>query len=729
MIMEERKKHIQSRNLVVAETFDEFVHRCEDIDFTVEDVVGYVTSVSRVFYWNNVESVWGVLGFVWDSQTPLSDEEALIYPNPQYRLNQVDAAGNVIEMDNQWLLSHKTNKGYGHFVTTTMPFNIIPELPDGYRITELRYTFRNVASDNLVVQKSDWSNLKNVSGLARAGQSINIDLTGAPLDGAVTSANNILIGSETGTWKATVYIKGDLSHCLNTVVSYRDNGTTSDGTCFTKHTILLDKDNLGLNLPWTMRSGNIYYCTNKDTEFDITNWLSMEGTPRESYVHLLAASKKYKINWKYVEAIQAANGRVIISPFSSIDVAPENDNTIRAIVDPIAEELVPDTITIDTHGSTGNVNESNLAYLSTSIASNVYHYNTRVWNPLIYDGEVNSITMWNPYVVVKDDNSWPEYDQSMIDKLVPSVYDTVRRGYFMFGSYLYITQPCPYTVDCTHLEYLNLFARSHFYVSDFSNFYTVGSSKVINLINLTNANNFISFSYDRESMTQHTGEFWLEMPSIKTVLWNYSEPNNSGRAGLYIPSTKRIEAAYFPNSHYAHIRVESSAVPVLKIRHIDCKQQYNTTYTAKFIKHFDFINTPGNVYNYIGFEDGLLEDTDFLKNAYIETTYFKNGAIIQCPFVKIDGEKLSIRQMNFTFDNNDQIIIYKSSIECYAYNTDALAEAFMPTLRKIIAGIWVNDTSNTYTITLSNKLYDRLTSEEKDYIINTLHYTLEERLD
>ena len=65
-IIMSRKRHIDTRNLVVCDTFDEFAEKVGQCDQNVEDIVAYVTSVSRIFYWLNVESVWGVLGFTWD---------------------------------------------------------------------------------------------------------------------------------------------------------------------------------------------------------------------------------------------------------------------------------------------------------------------------------------------------------------------------------------------------------------------------------------------------------------------------------------------------------------------------------------------------------------------------------------------------------------------------------------------------------------------------------------
>ena len=117
-------KKVDNRNLVVVDTFDEFSNKVDKLDFEVEDIVALVTSLANTFYWLNVESVWGPIGFTW---------------------SKVD--------------------DYGVFNKTTIPFTIIPKLPDGHRIKQFNNTFNNISSNYIEVKKSDWSNLTTLQNL------------------------------------------------------------------------------------------------------------------------------------------------------------------------------------------------------------------------------------------------------------------------------------------------------------------------------------------------------------------------------------------------------------------------------------------------------------------------------------------------------------------------------------------------------------------------------------
>ena len=221
-IVMSRKKHIDTRNLVVCNTFDEFTNRLEQIDPNVEDIVGYITSLSQVIYGLTIESLWGTLGFTWDSTSILKG-----VPYNEERIEHIEADGENIDYsqkDAAWKIAHAVTKGYGHFNATTIPFTLIPSIPDGYRITEFRNTFNLIESGYIEVQKSDWSNLVDIKNLIPRGKSIKIDITGANLN----SDNKIIIQNiRSGGWedncKHTVYIKGNLGNCVNGIFEYANN--------------------------------------------------------------------------------------------------------------------------------------------------------------------------------------------------------------------------------------------------------------------------------------------------------------------------------------------------------------------------------------------------------------------------------------------------------------------------------------------------------------------------
>ena len=728
-------KKIDTRNLVVAETFDEFFSKVEDIDITVEDVVGYITSLAYVIYNNSLENSWGILGFVWDHLEDITDEEVLSHPNPLYRTTQTTAEGENIEMDQQWLIDNKVKKGYGHFVLTTIPFNIIPNIPDGYRITELRNTFTSIKSNDITVLKSDWTNLIKINGLVRDGQSINIDLTGANIGNSYqTIVSNVKKGIGY-LWGSKVYIKGDLSNCTSGVFEGHNDDSTQSWT--SRHTLILDDENKSLQIPKSLLTSTQLYYTNPDKIFDYREWFSDSETIAKNKLVLLSASNKYLINWKERENYTAAGGWIRISPLCGTNINPYNfTGYVTKTTNPVAQNIIPADITIDVRGSSGNVNEDGLYYYSDYYFRDnndfVRYYDTTVYNPIKYIGEVTNIRCWNPFCLVKDDDSWPEYDQSMIDKLTP--YNTtttaisgtnsygINQGYFMNHAYIYLSKPSPYTIDCKNLTCINVLGSAHFYVKSWDNFTSYSNNvKAIKLFDLKNTDNLISCSLSRSDARG----FYLICPSFKTIFWQFMGTLGPSQTNdrLLVPKDAKIEASWFPYSHYVHNIIEDSTITTLKVRHIDCRN-YGAAYSMQFyMTYWNFI-TGGKVYNYMEFEDGLLEDIEFLKAAnFTNFNPGNGGGTFNYPIVVVRRE-LSITIYSPVI-NSDFIFIYRSNINItnfYRRNISGILPLF---INKILPGIQPNDTTSGYSILLSKNIYDSLTQEQKNYIINDLNYNLQ----
>lgn len=754
MIVKNRNKHIKTRNLIVTETFDEFAKAVEALDFTVEDIVGYVTSVTRNFYWLNTENVWGVLGFTWDHLEDVSNEEALTHPNPLYRLTQVTSEGNKIEMDQQWLLDHRVQKGYGHFNVTTMPFTVIPVLPDGYRITEFNNTFNDIASDYIEVLKSDWSNLTRIHNLVPRTKSIKIDITGANLsntnDNAIILSNN-LRGIQ-NTWKSTVYIKGDLGNCT---VGTFEGYNRSDSNWTAGHTIYLDDDNKELNLPISLRIQNQFYYTNPNKVFDIREWLSAENlTPvANTEIRLLAESGKYYFNNAFAKQIQDAGGIFAISPVASNMTATGKEsfkNGIFIMRNPIAMNVTPCTVTIDCTED-GDVREDKLFIPrgSTSygvdgsgIGSTIYEHMMLCFNPIVYQGTVNTITMWNPFCLVKDDDSWPVYDQSMVDKLRPISGYGIDQGYFMRNSYIYITKPSPYTIDCTNLTHLSLFDKTRFFVSDFSKLEKYGNTYCMEVVQLVNADkgNLFSFGIGNNigDTLGYTTPFYFKINNnIKTVFFC-----NDRAPRIIIGKDTKIELAYARLSWYGSVKVEDITHPAFKFRKIDCRD-YGMDFTIRNGFGYNEIaeavtdsspasSGPINLYE---FEPEILEDIEFLKASNI-FTFYNTSREVAHPLIATNSRGYNGGTITYSNGTNinistDFVFIYRQNINMDGYNKKADVSNIVNTfVNKILQpnnpnrGIIANDTTSTYTIKLSKNIFDSLTSEQKSYIINDLNYVL-----
>ena len=736
-IVMSRKKHINTRNLVVCNTFDEFTNKLEQINPNVEDIVGYITSLSQVIYGLTVESLWGTLGFTWDNISILEG-----VPYNEERIEHIEADGENIDYsqkDAAWKIAHAVIKGYGHFNATTIPFTIIPKLPDGYRIREFRNTFNLIESEYIEVRRSDWSNLVDINHLVDVGKSISIDITGANLN----SNNKVIINNRGGNYKDaniryTVYIKGNLINCTNGIFEYNNRWCTT-------HTILLDDNNKGLNLPMSLATSNVFYYTDEEKIFDIADWIYKNvDSPVNLQYNLYAASGKYYIDNAFTNKIwNGINSALRIFSYATSKVKPQDFTGVIKIVDPIAEEITPLNITVDCTED-GIVREDRLCGLTVGpgnfdhtdgIWNHIYTYDTQVFEPIKYIGIPTSITMWNPFCLVKDDNSWPIYSQSIIDKLTkfdgntPNIPGTntygINQGYFMYGAYLYISKPSPYTIDCTNIKYLNLFERAHFIISDYSQFEIVGNNvKVLELVKLTNTNNLISFSVFANTVT----DFWIKLPSIKTVLFCFDTNPLGSNKRFYIPEGSKIEAAAFPMMFYDGIYYGKSSVPTFKVRHIDCRN-YNLPYSAYFdvTSYSSVVND--NVYNFIELEDGITTDIDFLKNCCANTTYglVSNNKTIRHPFIVVNRD-FGTNGLNTNWSiESDFVFIYKANVtishSSSSYNQDMITAAYNA-FEKVLPGIQVNDTANTYTIKLKKAVYDLLTTAEKNHIINDLNYTL-----
>ena len=117
---------IRPKYIVLNQSYDDFAQDTENIDYTQEDYLSQVLDITSVLYTNSLESIWGFLGFVWD-----------------------------------------VFNDYGHFNTITMPFSIIPQIPDGQRIKQFKENmFTAIASRDIELLNSNFINLESVEGIA-----------------------------------------------------------------------------------------------------------------------------------------------------------------------------------------------------------------------------------------------------------------------------------------------------------------------------------------------------------------------------------------------------------------------------------------------------------------------------------------------------------------------------------------------------------------------------------
>lgn len=110
-------KDIKPKNLVLGQAIDDFSDATTKVNYDVEDLCCYVINNIECYYWLNIESIWGPLGFVWDIMND-----------------------------------------YGHFNSNNIIFNKIPVIPDAHRIRQFYNTFNNLNHD-IEIYKSNWENV------------------------------------------------------------------------------------------------------------------------------------------------------------------------------------------------------------------------------------------------------------------------------------------------------------------------------------------------------------------------------------------------------------------------------------------------------------------------------------------------------------------------------------------------------------------------------------------
>ena len=82
-----------NKNLIIAETWDDFAAATEKLDYSQEDLVTLCIQYNDIYYWLNIESIWGKIGFIWESQ-------------------------------------NTDKQGYGYFANSDLQFSQIPKVPE-----------------------------------------------------------------------------------------------------------------------------------------------------------------------------------------------------------------------------------------------------------------------------------------------------------------------------------------------------------------------------------------------------------------------------------------------------------------------------------------------------------------------------------------------------------------------------------------------------------------------
>lgn len=723
-----RKKHIGTRNLVVCDTFDEFAEKVELCNQNVEDVVGYITSMSRVFYWSNVESVWGILGFVWDA----FDTETT-FDSPWNTLEHVIAAGKNIDGEHEDLTPEeqkqlddaiqrrltKVKSGWGHFNATTIPFTVIPKLPDGYRIKKFNSAFNLIKSKNLELSVSDWSNLIEISNFLPIGTEFKANLEGANI--------KIINGLLHGNSKGNLYIKGDFSSVehlrLNLDSRYYNNSyryytyVHNPLGCFT-----IDDDNKNLNF-------NVNLLTGNDHGFPIIRWQG-EGVWQDEYVYSgldvfsgklssVIIADNYNIE---ITAIGTKGNRIgnrVYTEYYREGYTDIISNKAITSSEPCLNVIINPTLNRDIdlnyilcEGLTYPAQHAPNGYSSRG-----KNYNL---NPIVINGDYDSINAYNPYLNLS--NGYPEYDATLISKLRKNEMAHILSKCNYIDKYI----SCPYQIDTTNLDYIDIDV-----VGGINAIPTLSDCTECNLEQLQGNHYAIDLLPKLENV--HTfKEIWMPTDNPKALNCTLYYRVQSIKAdkisarGFYMPEGVVFETSNMPHYYQSGCYINDSNKIHFKAYAKDgymniqgfCSQGYDFI----FLNHTDI--------NYIQIDE---RDPDVLKNSnvFIWNAIPANGYSYLQPIIITNrnaginyGFILDTRWYNKHF-NPSFIFIYRASLQFMFYDVSN-NYITIDDIANIIDGIQPlpeNDVLlRTYTIRMKNWIYEGLSSKTKDNYGNYINY-------
>lgn len=714
-----RKRHIDTRNLVVTETFNEFAEKVNQTDFTVEDIVGYVTSVARIFYWLNVESIWGVLGFTWDT-TSLTDLEDAY--NPWERLEHVIAAGKNIDGEHGELTPEEQaemdaamarrltpiKKGYGYFNATTIPFTIIPKLPDGERITAFRSSFDNIDHDIELIH-SNWVNLKDLYRLATGNKTVKMDLSDAPIE----TASQLIYGN--GKDKTFLYLKADL---LNISYINSSEGTAPNGALLSQGTLLWDDDNKNINLPldgiynWS----KFKYIGNDILRLeDIFRNVSIEYTNRsresrdDNYIEA-DSRKMYLTNIDWLnnnKALGSLSGNALRMNLH-IERQFETESTSANYPDETSYD-----ITIDTRV------RKNIRLRNVFACWNTQGGHYWKLNPIQYVGEIDSIDYYNPYCTIED--NWPAMNQSIIDKFeYPEVQDADN---FMPFLTLINNIKCPYTINCINVKILRLFSNIRRFSSDYSALESIIDGKTYyefypTLINSNMNLQILTFNNPFSNPAK------ILLPTVTAKSISIDSGGHIFKSGRYFTCNSFVQnrsgLSDIENTEIPVIHVVSQGYDSIHVRYI------HTDNGAAYEENINVIQYDSNIVNNGVFNETLLKNSVVTFRGLVPT----NGYTQMCPLIRTNAvgsagngnQRLDITR-NFILPLDVPVFIYRTNTFITAMSMP------LATVKKIIDSIRGDEDNPdpNVTITVNRTIWVNLetaypgyTAAKEEFIVNNV---------
>lgn len=606
-----------------------------------------------------IETIWGPLGFEW-----------------------------VVKND------------YGKFTNSELDFTVIPHVPDGHRIKRFVNTFDKIKSDTIYIEKSNWCNLTTLQNFVPNNKYINADLTGAPL-----KVGNGLFQAESGS----LYLKGKFVDGANVYNSHKAWIAMQHMSKF-----VVDDDNKYTNLPFNNNGVGAmrwqgtgpakleYFCNQ--------TCLTDGKTHQFGYIH--SDNNKYDITYP-------VGGNLAIIRLD------ERFSQYRADL----ADAVGDEITIDCTYN-GDIKLKNLVGFFGNKGKNGemgwYYKITK----LLFKGEVTSLDWFYPHLWI--DGEYPDWiDMSLLDKL----QDNNNSKIFYFALF---NKPvkCPLTFDLTNRQYVDIFDYpNNTHLENYCATYLTSSDDGV--VQATGYNYFDILptftNFEGKTFKYLSfGQIYLAnliCGKLPSGTWITDEFYTNG---FLIPKDTVIKSKKWSYSYmYQPFGYESIAEPHFIGLVNDKGGLTSPSIQSNYGSNITALAETGeelNTWEFESLDESVIKAT--IQNsgsiaAFIGYTTNYNVKIInKAPVVIVGGNNSWASIGLCKIAEGTKVIVYRTNLTIAAFwNNSSFAQQGLEDVRRLLAGVWENDSDTTYTIKIHKLIYDLLDESEITALEN-LNYTV-----
>lgn len=674
---------IKTKCLPVVENLNEFATKLEDIDQNTEDYCAYITSLADIFYWLNIESVWGKMGFQWD----VIDEK-------------------------------------GHFTNTVLTYNIIPRIPDGQRIKDISNLLR-FNNDEIIIQKSNWENVNYFGPLIYSDnyygtykiKKLHVNFEGSDIIQQKHFTNGFHLGQE------ETYYKIDFKKLSSLILRCYPSKVTN---------FIINEDNKYLNIPMNLTTGNYRYPM-------VIVWEG-EGPYKDEYAFNIQ-SDSFDSNSMYI-SIYSKNDEYYlknfyykIKPYSQLpynkynyitknnieDIINNTKNTkpVYLTIESLPSNKDIDLIIDDVHGFRQHYkglldrNEYNASYKQVKIN-------------IIGEYDTIPVYKYSELILQEYGDFDKQFDNTIIYKLrYPNKYEQSNHNIGIFSTCLFDYIP-DYTWDIENLNIFCAFDDCVFYdktkigtrdykyhfesLVDASKRYIQGYNTKINILNIKNL---------KEDCILYIPEYYVYLKEGYYV--NSLQENFNYKCKELIGTKKQRDEYFIPNTTVIECNLISYLNFYIDVKNhiyfiLNCEEiiKINLSKTCKFMFDETYSFSYDDKINILQIKNFTKNNREVLKQSTINTVIAMYKCTIEYPILLSNANTLTFTNCEYT----NIKFIYKTTCD---FSKAIRGQTFID---QLLEAIEPNDSDSTYTITIRNEDYLLLTQEQIEYITITCNYIL-----